>query len=356
MFYKYIAKPLLFRMEAENAHDFTSRMALRFTYSDRLSTMVRSLYNYQSVKLVQSFWGLTFRNPVGLAAGFDKNGRMVKAMENLGMGFTEIGSITMRASEGNKRPRAFRLPEDEALINRMGLNNRGARTVVRSMERSSIIPVGINIAKTHNAAILGDAAIRDYQYSYSEAVKTADYITINISCPNTAEGKTFEEPEALKKLLEALPDAEKREVPTLVKFSPDLPQRQLKKLVGICEWHEMDGYVATNTSSKRENLKTPSEKLDKIGRGGLSGKPLHFKSLKTVEQIREISNKPIMGLGGIHSFETALEMLQAGANLLQIYTGFVYEGPGLVKRINKQLDKYMRRNKISSIEKLSSWQ
>ncbi len=353
MFYKYLAKPLLFRMEAEKAHNFTSRIALRFTHSDRLSTIVRSLYNYQSVKLAQSFWGLTFRNPVGLAAGFDKNGRMVKAMENLGMGFTEVGSITARASEGNERPRAFRLPEDEALINRMGLNNRGARTVVRSMERSNIIPVGINIAKTHNASILGDAAIRDYQYSYSEAVKTADYITVNISCPNTSDGRTFEDAAALEELLSALLPLENRDVPTLIKFSPDLKEERLKKLIGICEWYQVDGYVACNTSSKRESLATSQDKLEKIGRGGLSGKPLHSKSLAIIAQIREMSDKPIIGVGGIRSFKTALAMLRAGASLLQIYTGFVFEGPGLVKKINRCLDAHMKQHNLRSLRLLN---
>lgn len=354
MFYKYLAKPLLFMMEAENAHDFTSKMGLRFTYNDKLSTAVRSLYSYQSVRLAQSFWGLTFRNPIGLAAGFDKNGRMVKGVENLGMGFTEIGSITARASQGNERPRAFRLPEDEALINRMGLNNNGARSVIRSMERSTIIPVGVNIAKTHDDSITGDAAIRDYAYSYSEAVKTADYITINISCPNTADGRTFEEPVALEALLMAIFNENERNVPTLVKFSPDLSPDQLGQLVSICEEFQIDGYAACNTSSNRDNLTTIKQKIEAIGRGGLSGKPIFEKSLSTIKQIREIigPEKPIIGIGGIHSFESALQMLEAGANLLQIYTGFVYGGPGLVKQINKKLDRYLKDEGLASLREI----
>jgi len=341
-------------MEAEKAHDFTSKIGLRFTYNERLSAIIRSLYNYQSVQLVQSFWGLTFRNPIGLAAGFDKNGRMVKTVENLGMGFTEIGSITALSSQGNARPRVFRLPKDQALINRMGLNNRGARTVIRSMERSAVMPVGVNIAKTHDSSISGDAAIRDYQQSYKEAEKTADYITVNISCPNTSDGRTFEEPTSLEALLLAFPDAEEREVPTVIKFSPDLSPNTLKQLIEICEEFQIDGYAAGNTSSKRENLSTDKQKIEAIGKGGLSGQPIFEKSLSTVKQIRKHigPGKPIIGVGGIHSFETALQMLQAGADLLQIYTGLVYEGPGLVKKINKQLVRYLKEHKLSSLKEL----
>lgn len=354
MFYKYLIKPFLFRMDAEKAHDFTTAWARKLTYNQKTDSFIRGLFNYQSINLVQSFWGLTFRNPVGLAAGFDKNGTMVKAMENIGMGFTEIGSITARPSEGNKRPRAFRLPKDEAIINRMGLNNWGARTVIRRMERSTIIPVGVNIAKTHDSSITGDAAIRDYLSSYSEAVKTADYITINISCPNTSDGRTFEDPAALQELLDALPNADEREIPTLVKFSPDLSKEQLTKLVNLCEEHSIDGYAASNTSNSCDGLQTNSQKIEAIGRGGLSGKPIFSKSLKTVQQIRSITDKPIIGIGGIHSFETALKMLKAGANLLQIYTGFIYEGPGLAKKINRNLAHYLDEHNLSSLKKLNN--
>lgn len=356
MLYKYLAKPLLFRMDAEQAHNFTARMALRCTYNDKLSSFVRGVYNYQHRSLAQSFWGLTFRNPVGLAAGFDKNGRLVKAVENAGLGFTEVGSITAHRSMGNERPRAFRLPKDDALINRMGLNNKGARTVVRSMERSTIIPVGINIAKTHDSTITGDDAIRDYLRSYNEAEKTADYITINISCPNTAEGKTFEHTEPLSDLLSALPRPEERTTPTLVKFSPDLSTDNLKALIDVCEYYQIDGYAACNTSSVREGLQTSTERLHTIGQGGLSGKPVFNKSINTIKQIRQTVRyeKPIIGIGGIHSLQTALQMLHAGANLLQIFTGFIYEGPGLVKKINKGLAKHMRTHNLSSLNELNN--
>lgn len=355
MIYKYLLKPLLFSMEAEKAHDFAVNTALRLNAGERLRSAIRGIYSYQSLSLVQAFWGLTFRNPVGLAAGFDKNGRLVNAVENLGMGFTEVGSITAKASAGNEKPRAFRLSRDEAIINRMGLNNRGARTVVRSMQRSDIMPVGMSIAKTPDAQITGDGAVRDYQISYNEAVKTADYITINISCPNTSDGRTFEEPEALKDLLGVLPESDERNTPTLVKFSPDLTEERLSELLLICENYDIDGYAACNTSSARDNLKTDSSKLEAIGRGGLSGRPIFDESIAVIEQIRGRvgPEKPIIGMGGIRSFETALQMMKAGANLLQIYTGLVYEGPGLVKRINKGLDRYLKKRGLNSLNKLN---
>lgn len=353
MFYKTLLKPFLFQLDAEKAHDATCRAAKKVDQSKVLASLTDSLYNFQSPLLSQSFWGHTFRNPVGLAAGFDKNGCLVNAMETLGMGFVEVGSVTAQASSGNPKPRAFRLPKDQALINRMGLNNDGAQTVVKRLQNATFnIPLGINIAKTHNPNIMGSKAIEDYIFSYREAQKIADYIALNISCPNTTEGKTFEDPRVLNNLLSAI-QKEKgiNMVPTLVKFSPDLGQPQLEELVNVCETHHIDGYVACNTSSSRRKLKTKAAQLDEIGRGGLSGAPLSSRSIRTIRWIREIAGnrKPIIGVGGINSFETVLEMMKAGANLLQVYTGLVYEGPALVKRINRKFADYLQQHDLASI-------
>jgi dihydroorotate dehydrogenase len=299
---------------------------------------------------------LDFRNPIGLAAGFDKNGEIPEIMESLGFGFVEIGSITANPSTGNPKPRAFRLPKDHALINRMGLNNDGAQTIVKRLKNKKLsIPLGVNIAKTHDPAIMGDKAIQDYVHSFIEAKKVADYITVNISCPNTTEGKTFEEPAALDELLSALKirdDA--RVVPTAIKFSSDLTKKQLMDLLEICEDHRVHGYVACNTSSQRDGLKTNKARLEKIGRGGLSGRPIAQKSIQIIQWISEATKgqKPIIGVGGIDSFETAHKMILAGADLLQMYTGLIYEGPGLVKSINRQLVEEIDRLKIKSIHQL----
>jgi len=353
MFYKSIFKPLAFRLDAETAHHTASRMGEKSGRSAILSAAVRHMYHYESDLLAQQFWDHTFRNPVGLAAGFDKNGRLINAMETLGMGFVEAGSITAQPSRGNLKPRLFRLPKDRALINRMGLNNDGAETVTQRLKNTShAIPVGINIAKTHSPEIIGKDAVDDYLLSYQKACGVADYITVNISCPNTAEGKTFEEPESLDKLLAALKAGrDTKAPPTLIKFSPDLDRTELKTLVEICEKYGIDGYVATNTSSSRQNLHTDTQTLKEMGTGGVSGAPVASKSLKTVRLIRtQIGpEKPVIGVGGIHSFQTALNMLKAGANLLQVYTGLIYEGPALIKNINKKLVKHLKENNYSHL-------
>lgn len=358
MIYNSLVKPLLFRLEAERAHDLTHQFAQNASDNELLKGLARMIYDYQSSKLCQKMWGLQFKNPLGLAAGFDKNGHIPEIMEAIGFGFLEIGSITGDPSTGNPKPRMFRLPADHGLINRMGLNNDGAKTIVKRLKNKNIsIPLGVNIAKTHDPKVMGDLAIRDYVHSFIEAKKVADYITVNISCPNTTEGKTFEEPAALKELLSALSirdDA--RVVPTLVKVSPDLSKSQLMSLLDICEDHRVHGYVACNTSSDRNGLQTPQPTLDRIGRGGLSGRPLASQSIPIIRWISDAlkGQKPIIGVGGIDSFATALEMMLAGADLLQMYSGLIYRGPGLIKSINRQLVEQLRKLNVDSIHQLVS--
>ncbi|MDZ7771923.1 MAG: quinone-dependent dihydroorotate dehydrogenase [Balneolaceae bacterium] len=356
MVYQSLLKPLLFRLEAEKAHELVYDFARKISDIPLGRDLTRLIYGYTSPVLAQDLLGLHFPNPVGLAAGFDKNGYLPEILEAAGFGFMEAGSITARASTGNARPRMFRLPDDHALVNRMGLNNDGARTVCRRLaNRRCDIPVGINIAKTHDSKITGDAAINDYVLSYREAQHTADYITLNISCPNTADGRTFEEPNALDELLSATRSRDDAgTTPTLVKFSSDLPRDELWRLVERCEDHRVNGYVAVNTTGSRMGLASDPERLSQIGRGGLSGRPLFSRSLRTVGWIREIAGdkKPIIGVGGIDSFEAAQAMLRAGADLLQIYTGLVYEGPGLVRRINRGLARYLREKSLNSPAKL----
>jgi len=356
MIYNSLIKPFLFKLDAEEIHNITYKFAQTASKSAFLKLLAKLIYNYQSPKLNQQIWGLDFKNPIGLAAGFDKNGKIPEIMEALGFGFVEIGSITGNPSTGNPKPRLFRLTEDRALINRMGLNNDGAKTIVKRLKNKEFsIPLGINIAKTHDPNIMGDLAIQDYVHSFNEAKTVADYITVNISCPNTTKGKTFEDTSALDDLLSALKirdDA--RLVPTIIKVSSDLTRKKLLQLLDICENHRVHGYVACNTSTKRSGLKTGSDTLRKMGKGGLSGRPIAEKTIQMVKWISEFTNgqKPIIGVGGIDSFETALRMFLAGADLLQIYTGLIYEGPGLIKMINKQLVQQMRELNIKSIHQL----
>lgn len=340
MFYKSLFKPILFQNDAESAHELAVKLSSITSNSTLLYNISHRIFGLEHNKLNRNYFGLHFPNPVGLAAGFDKNGVTPKAMQALGFGFVEIGSITAKPAKGNPKPRAFRLPEDASLINRMGLNNEGAEAVINRLSTLKLnIPLGVNIAKTNDANIHGEEALKDYLFSYDLANKVADYITVNISCPNTGEGKTFEDPDALEALLSTLKISTSGRKPTLIKFSVDTDKSTLEHLVEICEKYAVSGYVATNTSSDRTGLKSSPSLLTNIGNGGLSGRAIASKSTQVVKWLKEILNhtKPIIGVGGIDSPTSAIEKIEAGADLIQIYTGMVYEGPGLVKDIKKAL-------------------
>ncbi len=341
MFYSSLLKPYLFKKNAEEAHDLAIKMSSKINQSMMLQKMVQLVYNSRKYGLEKNVLGLFFSNPLGLAAGFDKNGVTPYAMQALGFGFVEIGSITALASKGNPQPRAFRLPKDSSLINRMGLNNEGAKNIVKRLKKYKLkIPLGVNIAKTNDPNIHGDAAVYDYKLSYDLASTVADYITINISCPNTGEGKTFEDPAALEELLIGL-KIEHHNIPTLIKFSVDTSKKNLAALVELCEKYGIDGYVATNTSSSRDNLNTSESVLEKIGNGGLSGCAIESRSTQIISWLYEFlnGNKPIIGVGGIHDVESAKNKIDAGADLLQLYTGMVYKGPSIVKDIKLGLSR-----------------
>lgn len=351
--YKFLARPLLFRFSSDYAHDLTVKSAKAVGKNSALLQALRTAYRYDNPALSQNIWGLQFKNPIGLAAGFDKNGTLAPAMESIGFGFLEIGSVTAEPSTGNPKPRSFRLPEDQSLINRMGLNNDGATTIARRIKKLQLdIPLGINIAKTHNPTIFGEKALQDYKTSFDLVKDLADYLTINISCPNTKEGKTFEEPDTLNELLQILNiSGDSALPPVLIKFSVDIEANQLKELISICENHAVSGYVATNTSSKRLNLKSPITQINDIGSGGLSGQAISNRSTEIIEQISDLTHrdKTIIGVGGISSGQQAIDKIKAGADLLQVYTGLVYEGPSLVKKINKEIVNYLKRKGMDHI-------
>ncbi len=351
--YKYFIRPLLFRLPADYAHEATVKFASSVSKSRWLLKTSGSIYDYDEACLEQSIFGLKFPNPIGLAAGFDKNGTTCPLMEKMGFGFVEVGSITANPSIGNPKPRSFRLPEDKSLINRLGLNNDGVQTISRRLKKLKLgIPLGINIAKSHDPKILGKDAVQDYKTSFDKVKDIADYITLNVSCPNTEEGKTFEDTESLSALLRALEIKKDASLPAiLVKFSVDLDDQQLSELVDVCEDNAVDGYIAANTSSLRVGLTTSPEIIRKIGRGGLSGKAIREKSTDMIRKIYKQTKgeKTIIGVGGISSGKDAIEKLKAGADLLQIYTGMIYEGPGIVKKINQELAAYLKKNDIDHI-------
>ncbi len=359
MIYKKVIRPLFFGTDPEDSHDLTYALARKIANSDTLLHLTKSIFNSPEANsgglLKQDILGISFPNPVGLAAGFDKNGYLPGFFEALGFGYVEVGSITANASAGNPKPRLFRLPEEAALINRLGLNNQGSEEITKRLASQRIgIPLGVNIAKTHNPQILGKDAILDYKKSWYGARTVADYVTINISCPNTEEGKTFEDPIALDELLAALYETASTTI-AFIKFSADLRPQELEKLFFICEKYGIDGYIASNTSAQRTHLSQTSEsRLNQIGRGGLSGKPLFSRSLSLVEQLSEMTSgeKPIVGVGGIFCAEDALAMFKAGAWLIQTYTGLVYEGPFIARNICAGVQKHMKQEGLSSMADL----
>lgn len=358
MLYKNLLRPLLFMLDAEHAHDYTHRIGSELSNNPALLSVVQSFFDLGKTGLSQMVAGIRFDSPVGLAAGFDKNAHLMVLMQSIGFGFVEVGSITALASEGNSKPRLIRLPDNEALINRMGLNNDGAKVVTNRVKKSKgnlIIPVGVNIAKTHSSSILGDAAIRDYINSFVLAQEVADYITVNISCPNTEEGKTFEDPEALAELINSINAVRTGTCPVFMKLSADLNTKELDVLLDLCQAGNIDGYVLTNTTSTRKNLSIKSlAKASSFGRGGMSGKPLYENMIELVRHTYQETGrqKPIIAVGGIDSPEKALNTLKNGASLVQVYTGLVYEGPFLVNNMNRYIQNYLRTHQLSSLDEI----
>lgn len=295
-----------------------------------LSGLVRRIARAEGPEV--ELLGLRFRNPVGLAAGFDKDARHVQALGALGFGFIEVGSVTAVPATGNAQPRLFRLRSDRALVNRMGLNNAGSEMVAaRLAQLEAPVPVFVNVAKTHDPAIVAEAAIADYVTTVEQVAPHADVVVLNVSCPNSGDGRTFEDPAALAPLLDAVGEKLSPDQPWLVKVSPDLDPGQLLEVVDVSLAAGAHGFTATNTTVDREGLRTPG--VDTLGPGGLSGEPLHARALATVERIRAHTDAPIIGVGGISTGDHAQAFLDRGASLVQLYTGFVYGGPLTVRRI-----------------------
>ncbi len=345
-----LLRPLLFRLDAERAHALGAWAA---GVGATVPGVLRRLFPPPDPRLAQTVFGLTFRGPAGLAAGFDKNATRLAAWRAMAFGFAEVGSVTALASDGNARPRAFRLVADRALVNRMGLNNEGAEAVAarlaredRAARRAAGFVVGVNVAKTHSPAILGADAIADFLHSVGAVLPHADYLALNVSCPNTAEGKTFETPEALDALLAAVMaerTAQASTVPVLVKWSPPpasgVDAEAVDELVAVALRHGVDGFIATNTAPDRDGLNAPRGTLDAIGAGGLSGRPLAARSLALVRHLYRATDGrvPLVGVGGVDSAEAAWARIRAGASLVQVYSGLVYEGPGLPSAIHRGL-------------------
>lgn len=299
------------------------------------------MYRVENPKLKREVFGIKFDNPVGLAAGFDKNASMFNDLAYCGFGFIEIGTVTPLGQPGNDKPRLFRVKDDAGIINRMGFNNDGVENAIENLKkRKTSIVIGGNIGK--NKVTPNEKATEDYIISFNALFPYVDYFVVNVSSPNTPNLRELQEKEPLKQLLQSLQDLnstkEKRK-PILLKIAPDLTNEQLDDIIEIANEVKLDGIIATNTTISREGLKTTKDEIDKIGAGGLSGKPVRQRSTEVIKYLSEKSNKsfPIIGVGGIHSPKDAIEKIEAGATLVQVYTGFIYEGPKLIKRINQAI-------------------
>ncbi len=341
LMYKLLLRPLLFLFDPEKVHYFTFSL-IRITASiPGFSALYRRLYLVNNKKLERQVFGLTFKNPVGLAAGFDKNAVLYNELANFGFGFIEIGTVTPKGQVGNPKKRLFRLKKDQGIINRMGFNNEGLEAVIHQLKKNKgQLIIGGNIGK--NTQTRPEDYTRDYLTCFEALHPYVDYFVLNVSCPNVDSHAKLNDKDYLEALIKAVQKANHtfiKQKPILLKIAPDLNDHQLDEIVALVQDTKLDGVIASNTSVNREKLKTSSARLKEIGNGGLSGQPIKDKSTRVIKYLAEKSNKsfPIIGVGGIHSKKDALEKLQAGADLIQIYTGFIYEGPKLIKSINKEL-------------------
>ncbi|SHG17716.1 quinone-dependent dihydroorotate dehydrogenase [Flagellimonas flava] len=340
--YKFLIRPILFLLDAETAHHFSFK-AVKVLSRLGFGPLFRKLFGFNDPRLEREVFGLKFKNPVGLAAGFDKDAILYNELSNFGFGFVEIGTLTPKPQAGNPKKRLFRLLEDQAIINRMGFNNKGVFEAAEQLKKKHRVLIGGNIGK--NKLTPNDKAIKDYLICFEALFEHVDYFVVNVSSPNTPGLRELQDKEPLTALLKKLnkqnakmaKKLQLKERPILLKIAPDLSDDQLLDIVDIVKNTKIAGVIATNTTIDRKGLK--SHLIQTEEKGGLSGRPLTGRSTEVIRFLSEKSGKafPIIGVGGIHTPEDALEKLEAGADLVQLYTGFVYEGPSLIKKINKAI-------------------
>ncbi|WP_294223583.1 quinone-dependent dihydroorotate dehydrogenase [uncultured Chryseobacterium sp.] len=341
--YKSLIRPILFRFDPEAVHHFTFSMLKNFGFLTKLF-LPKPI---EDKRLEREVFGLKFKNPVGLAAGFDKNAVLFNELADLGFGFVEIGTVTPKAQAGNPRKRLFRLIEDGGIINRMGFNNDGLEAAIEKLKgNKGKIIIGGNIGKNTDTA--PDQYTNDYLQCFEGLHPHVDYFVLNVSCPNVGSHAKLEDVEYLRELITEVKKinlSKSVQKPVLLKIAPDLNDRQLDEIIDLIAETKIDGVIVSNTSVNREGLKTSPEILAQIGNGGLSGKPIRERSTRMIRYLSEKSNRafPIIGVGGIHSAKDAIEKLDAGASLVQLYTGFIYEGPELINDINREVLKRASR-------------
>lgn len=339
--YKLFIRPILFSFDPEKVHHFTFSVIRCLSKLPGFKALFRNMYLVEDQRLEKELFGLKFKNPVGLAAGFDKNAVLYNELANFGFGFIEIGTVTPKGQTGNPKKRLFRLKADKAIINRMGFNNEGLQAAIHQLKKNKgKLIIGGNIGK--NTQTKPEDYTKDYLACFNGLHPYVDYFVLNVSCPNVGSHAKLNDKDYLLELISTVQKANKtfdRQKPILLKIAPDLNDIQLDEIIELIAETNLDGVIASNTSVDRSNLKASAERLTEIGNGGVSGQPVKEKSTRVIKYLAEKSNKafPIIGVGGIHSAQDALDKLDAGADLVQIYTGFIYEGPSLIKKINKAI-------------------
>lgn len=334
--YKLLIRPILFCFDPEKVHYFTFTWIRRFFKIPGISILFKMFYQVNDSRLEKELFGLKFKNPVGLAAGFDKDAKLFQELSDFGFGFIEIGTLTPKPQDGNPKKRLFRLKEDQAIINRMGFNNGGVDAAVLRLQKNKGVLIGGNIGK--NKLTTNENAVVDYEICFDALYDVVDYFVVNVSSPNTPNLRELQDKKPLTELLQTLQNKNETKTkpkPILLKIAPDLTDDQLLDIIDIIKSTKIAGVIATNTTISRGGLQ--SENRNEIG--GLSGKPLTKRTTEVIRFLSEKSNNafPIIGVGGIHTAEDAIEKFDAGASLVQLYTGFIYEGPALIKAINKKI-------------------
>src|SRR5207248_5222969 len=354
-----LIRPILFRLPAESAHEFALKaLSSGLSTSFAREAVAKRLVTREFGSLNR--FGLEFANPIGLAAGFDKNGSYTRELASLGLGYIEVGTVTNQPQPGNPKPRLFRLPTDRALINRLGFNNVGAAQVVENLRRDRPDGVvGVNIGKSRNVAI--EDAVPDYLASFDAVYDVADYVSVNVSSPNTPHLRELQTPETLHSLLSALQASNERLAarsaipkakPLLLKIAPNLTTEEIKSIVEVAQRANIAGIIATNTTTGRDGLKSSASEIAAAGDGGLSGAPLRSRSNDVIRTIYRLSNGslPIVGVGGVFTAEDAWEKICAGASLIQLYTGFIYEGPTIARQLNQGLLTFLSQAGLDSLD------
>ncbi len=361
MLWQTIARPVLFCLPAERAHYFSMGAFKTLMAPGFMASLFRQRYEVKDPALASNLLGLRFQNPIGLAAGFDKDARWFPQLASLGFGHVEVGTITGKSQPGNPQPRLFRLPQDKAIINRMGFNNGGcdaaAKRLASTRKARPADILGVNIGKTKVVPV--EQATEDYLFSFERLYSYADYFTVNVSSPNTPGLRTLQNREPLVELLCSIQklnttlaaDHEIQRKPVLLKIAPDVSDPQLEDIISILKEVKLDGVIATNTTISREGLKTEGSEVEQIGNGGLSGSPLTERSRAVVSRLfSELKGEiPIIGVGGVMNGEDAWQMILAGASLVQVYTGFIYGGPAFVRDINRCISRNLKKHGLNSV-------